>query len=130
MVSWCNFAADLPGPTGATQLTTDEGFLSKLVHCIREIISSRLVKPRCSATELSTICFGFAAIASLQSGNSILDILGSALEKVIQIFGQIKDAVSDVIFQNGWVRLAVQDAVVSIMSKLGGRRHAAHEGLV
>ncbi|CAE7378761.1 unnamed protein product [Symbiodinium pilosum] len=62
--------------TGATQLTTDEGFLSRLVHCIREIISS----------------------------NSILDILGSSLEKVIHIFTQIKDT------------------VLSIMTKLGGRR--------
>ncbi|CAE7372436.1 unnamed protein product [Symbiodinium natans] len=68
--------------SGVAQITTDEGFLSKLVHCIREIISS----------------------------NSILDILGSALEKVIGIFTQIKDA------------------VVSIVSKLGGGRRLRQAG--
>eukprot|EP00439_Symbiodinium_sp_Y106_P012292 s6640_g1.t2 len=80
--------------SGATQITTDQSFLSKLVHCIREIISRR------PAEIGANVC------------NSILDILGSSLEKVTHIFTQIKDT------------------VMSIMSKLGSRRlrQAGEEG--
>ena len=61
---------------GAMELTTNEGMLSQLVHCVRSIISS----------------------------NSILDVLGTSLDKALGIFSQIKDT------------------VVSVVSKLGGRR--------
>lgn len=61
---------------GAMELTTNQGMLSQLVHCVRSIISS----------------------------NSILDVLGTSLDKALGIFSQIKDT------------------IVSVVSKLGGRR--------
>ncbi|CAK8999078.1 unnamed protein product [Durusdinium trenchii] len=70
--------------SGAMEITTNQGMLSQLVHCVRSIISS----------------------------NSILDVLGTSLDKALGIFSQIKDT------------------VVSVVSKLGGRRlrEAGREG--
>ncbi|CAJ1435604.1 unnamed protein product, partial [Effrenium voratum] len=62
--------------SGAAELSTNQGLLSQLTHCVRSLLSS----------------------------NTILDVLGSALSSAIGVFGQIKDA------------------IVSIVSKLGGRR--------